>query len=804
MSPIHRKIEIYFEKLTAGVYQWKWAAMTVMVSITVALAVQIPNIRIDTRDESFFHDDDPALIAYNDFRDRFGQDDLFIIALKPEKGMTPDFFATLHKLFYDLKASVPYLDDINALVNGRIVRAKGDTLRVEALMETPPQTEIEIKRLMSLMNRYPMFENLLISKDRSLSSILIRAQATLETGEADILAGFEETTEPATHSYQKYLSNAQNVEIADAIYKVTEKYEDLGITFYYSGTPVFVAEFQKALEKDLGRMIPLSFLIIILFLAILFHRVSGVVYPLIVVFLSLLSCLGVMAMADIAITNVIQILPIFLIVVGIGDSVHILTLFYRNLNKGEAKKEAIIQAVGTAGLPVLMTSVTTALGLLSFGWADIAAIAQLGLIAPVGVMLAFLYTVILLPALIAIFPAKQKTGANKKNPSIMDRLFDAIALLSTRRPVLVTVFSAIILLVAGYSALSIRISHNAMTWFPESAPFRSDTEMLNRINGGTIMLEVLVDTGKENGLHDPDFLKRLDEAVGFIPSISENGISAGKTWAITDILKETNRALNEDKDSAYTLPDSRRLIAQEMLLFESSGSDDLNDVTDSTYQTARLSILAPFADSILYVDYVARVKTYLNQLFPNEKITLTGHMSLFVKITKNFILSLVKSYTFALIVITVLMVIMIGRLRIGLMSMIANVGPIVCIFGIMGALDIPLDMATILIGSIVLGLVVDDTIHFLHHFRTALENTGCVESAVRETLHTTGRALLITSLVLCGGFFIYTTSYLVNNARFGLLVGCAVILALIADFLLIPALLSLVYSKQRQPATELA
>ncbi len=804
MSPIYRKIEIYFEKLTAGVYQWKWAAMAVMVSITVALAVQIPNIRIDTRDESFFHDDDPALIAYNDFRDRFGQDDLFIIALKPEKGMTPRFFATLHELFYDLKASVPYLDDINALVNGRIVRADGDTLRVEALMETPPQSEIEIKQLMSLMNRYPMFENLLISKDRSLTSILIRAQATLETGEADILAGFEETTEPATHSYQKYLSNAQNVEIADAIYKVTEKYGDRGIAFYYSGTPVFVAEFQKALEKDLGRMIPLSFLIIILFLAILFRRISGVVYPVIVVILSLLSCLGIMAMADIAITNVIQILPIFLVVVGIGDSVHILTLFYRNLNKGEAKKEAIIQAVGTAGLPVLMTSVTTALGLLSFAWADIAAIAQLGYIAPVGVMLAFLYTIILLPSLIAIFPNKLKASANGKKQPITDRLFNAITLLSTGRPVSVAIVSTIILLLAGYGAMSIRISHNAMTWFPEKAPFRSATEMLNRVNGGTIMLEVLVDTGKENGLQNPDFLKRLDEAVGFIPSIRENGISAGKAWAITDILKETNRALNEDKDTAYTLPDSRRLVAQEMLLFESSGSDDLNDVTDSNYQTGRLSILAPFADSMLYVDYVARVKTYLNQLFPNEKIKLTGHMSLFVKITKNFILSLVKSYTFALIVITVLMVIMIGRLRIGLMSMIANVGPIVCIFGIMGALDIPLDMATILIGSIVLGLVVDDTIHFLHHFRTAFEKTGCVESAVRETLHTTGRALLITSLVLCGGFFIYTTSYLVNNARFGLLVGCAVILALIADFLLIPALLSLAYGKQQQPATQSA
>lgn len=802
MAHIHTKIERYFEKSTAWIYQWKWLALTVMIILSFGLAKEVPNIRIDTRDESFFHEDDPALIAYNDFRDRFGQDDLFIIALKPEKTMTPDFFITLHQMFHELKDSVPYLDEIEALVNGRIVKATGDTLRVEKLMVTPPETLLEIEQLMAEIDRYPMFDQLLISKDRLLTTILIRAQSILDHTEEDVLEGFGETAPPSNPSHYRYLSNAQYVEMATAIDGVMQKYDNRGIDFYTSGTPVFVAEIQKAIEKDLGLMIPLSLLMIILFLTLLFRRISGVIYPLIVVLLSLFSCLGIMALADIAITNVIQILPIFLIVVGIGDSVHILTLFYRHLDNGKSKKEAIVQAVGTAGLPVLMTSVTTALGLLSFGWADIAAIAELGFIAPAGVMLAMLYTVILLPALIAILPVRERAGYVDKKDTIVDRLFNTITRLSTGHPWTVAVLSATILLVAGFCALSVRLSHNAMTWFPEKAPVRIATEMLNHVNGGTITLEVLIDTGRKNGMLEPDFLNRLDEAVGSIPAIREGIISAGKSWAVTDIIKEIHRALNEEQKAFYKLPDSKELIAQELLLFESSGSDDLEDFVDSTYQTARLSILAPFNDSVLYVDYVKQITNYLSRLFPDDKITLTGHMSLFVKITKNFIISLLKSYIFALLVITLLMVIMIGRLRIGLMSMVANVGPIICVFGIMGVAGIPLDMATILIGSIVLGLVVDDTIHFLHHFRTAFEKTGCLATAVNITLHTTGRALLITSLVLCGGFFIYTTSYLVNNARFGLLVGCAVIFALIADFLLVPALLSIVYRKQTQVKTK--
>ena len=171
-----------------------------------------------------------------------------------------------------------------------------------------------------------------------------------------------------------------------------------------------------------------------------------------------------------------------------------------------------------------------------------------------------------------------------------------------------------------------------------------------------------------------------------------------------------------------------------------------------------------------------------------------------------------KSYVIALVLITLLMILMVGKIRIGLLSMVANVVPIVIIFGIMGFLDIPLDMSTILVGSIVLGLVVDDTIHFLHHFRRAYDadkgadqiaiaQTERTERAVFETLNTTGRALVITSLVLCGGFFIYTTSFLLCNVRFGLLTGSAVLFALAADFFLIPALLTLVYgNKRKEPA----
>lgn len=767
---------------------------------TFSLAIQVPHLRIDTRDESFFHDNDPILINYNKFRDTFGQDDMFIITLKPEKGITPDFLSILVQLHAELEAQLPFLDEVKSLVNARLTITQGDTLIVKELIETPPSTQDEYQRIMDLIDHYPLYEKILVSQDRSLVSIIVKARAVIEEDTEDVLAGFEEdnTLTDSPHTEKTYLSNEQNIEIYNAIHRITKPYQEKDISLYYAGTPAFVVEVTKGIEKDLRVMMPISLLIIIVFLFVLFRRVTGVVYPLITVFFSLIATLGVMAAANIPITTVIQILPTFLIVVGICDSVHILTIFYRNLKLMKDKEKAIVSAVGYAGLPILMTSITTACGLFSFIWADVKSIAQLGYVAPVGVMLAFVYTITLIPALIAIFPVKVQTEKNKDKRSINTVFFKAVAKITTHRPVLVCTISTMIIIIAVYGAFRLSFSHNALTWFPEDSPIRVSSALLDDVNGGTLMLEWLIDTGMENGIHDPDFLVRLDRAVKEIPDIRTHDIKASKAMSITDVLKEINRSLNEDKSSAYVVPKQKDLIAQELFLFESTGSDDLEDVTDSPFQIARLSLLAPFTDSILYKDYADGIMGYLTNLFPDHKISLTGHIALFIKITKNFITSMAKSYVVALILITILMIVMVGKIRIGLLSMAANVVPIVIIFGIMGFMAIPLDMSTILVGSIVLGIVVDDTIHFLHHFRRAFEKTKQksvwdVEHAVFETLNTTGRALVITSLVLCGGFFIYTTSFLLCNVRFGLLTGSAVLIALAADFFLIPSLLTLVY-----------
>ncbi|HAK59332.1 MAG TPA: Fis family transcriptional regulator, partial [Nitrospiraceae bacterium] len=314
------------------------------------------------------------------------------------------------------------------------------------------------------------------------------------------------------------------------------------------------------------------------------------------------------------------------------------------------------------------------------------------------------------------------------------------------------------------------------------------------------------DTHRENGLHDPAILNQLERSVKFASDLHIENMSVGKAWTITAILKEIHQALNENRREFYAIPQDRKLVAQEFLLFENSGSDDLEDVVDTSFSKARFTLKSPFHDAMVYKVLLDTVKDHFKKNYPGVTITVTGVMALFTAIIHNVVTSMVKSYSYALSIITVLMMVLIGRVRIGMLSMVPNLVPIMVILGIMGWLGISFDLSTILIGSITIGIVVDDTIHFMHNFRRYVEETGDVAVAVRRTMLTTGRAMLITTVVLASGFFNTMLAEMKNTAVFGLLTGSAVVLALVADYFLAPALMTLVYRRKkdgRRGATEM-
>ena len=270
-------------------------------------------------------------------------------------------------------------------------------------------------------------------------------------------------------------------------------------------------------------------------------------------------------------------------------------------------------------------------------------------------------------------------------------------------------------------------------------------------------------------------------------------MSIGKVVSFVDIIKETNQALNENRQEYYSIPDSADLIAQEFLLFESSGNSDLESLVDANYSKARITLRTPFIDSLEGNQFLDRAQSYFDQEFEGlAKVTFTGIGTLMTVTFEQAIYSSGVSYLLAFSMITLLMVLMIGNIKIGLISMIPNVLPIIFISMVMVIFKMPLDMFTLLIGAIALGLAVDDTVHFMHNFRRYELQYNDVDKAVRLTLMGTGRAITLTSIVLALGFLVLTFSQMNNLFDFGVLTASAILVALLADFFLMPAIMKLI------------
>ena len=800
MKNFRHRVEQGFEDFAHFVYHRRIKTVAIMLILMGMIISQIPRITIDTSTEGFLHANDPTLLAYNAFRDQFGRDEVVIIAIKSPNIFSQAFLKKLKILHEDLEENVPLIEDITSLVNARNTRGETSELIVEDLLEDWPQNETDMAVLKNRIISNPLYKNLLISEDGQFTAIVIQTHSYSGLGQdADVLEGFDDDpiatpapNDPAA-SKKQYLTDEENSRVVTAVKQTLEKYRAPDFPVYVAGSPVVTHFLKRAMMRDMRKFVALAIVTVAVLLYVMFRRISGVLLPLIIVGLSLLCTVGIMAILKVPIKVPTQILPSFLLAVGVGTSVHILAIFFHRYEEDGDKEGAIAYALGHSGLAVLMTNVTTASGLLSFSTSEVAPIADIGIFAGIGVMLAFVTTIVLLPALLALFPLKNKPKSDRgQKIAFMDRFLSRVSHFSTSHPVPIVTAGAIIIVLSIVGASKIRFSHHILGWFPKTTEIRIATEKIDHEMRGTLNLEIVIDTGKENGLYEPDLLNRMENAATYVQSLEYEEVFVGKAWSLTTILKEINQALNENRPAYYAIPANRDLIAQEFLLFENSGSDDLEDFVDSQFAMARFSVKAPFKDVVKYNTFLQTIHRYFAERFPETKITFTGMMTLLSRTVSNAIRSMARSYVIALAVITILMIILIGRVRIGLLSMIPNLAPILLMLGVIGATSIPMDLFTMMVGSIAIGLAVDDTIHFMHNFRRYYEQSGDPQQAVFKTLHTTGRAMLVTTVVLSLGFFIFVFASMNNLFYFGLLTAFTIVMALVADYLLAPALMVLV------------
>ena len=403
MADIRDRIEQRFEHLAAFLSRRRWWVAIAVFAAAIGLASGMARLTMDTSNEGFLHPDDPILAQYNAFKDQFGREDMIVVAIEPRDLFTDNALGRIKALHDDLANNVPHLNDITSLANARDTRGEGDRLVVDDLLAHWPETTDDMASVKARVMANPLYRDRLVSRDGRLTTLVIELDAFSSAGgELDILAGFDQPAIPAAG--RPPLSDVENREAVEAVRAILDKHEAEDFRLYMAGTPTVTEALKRAMQADMKLFMGLAFLTIGACLLTMFRRFAGVFLPLLVVVLSFISTMGAMGYSGTPIKLPTIILPSFLLAVSVGASVHVLAIFFQHLRESGDKVAAIVHAMGHSGLAIVMTSLTTATGLGSFATAEVAPIADLGRFASLGVIFSLFYTVILLPALLAIIP----------------------------------------------------------------------------------------------------------------------------------------------------------------------------------------------------------------------------------------------------------------------------------------------------------------------------------------------------------------------------------------------------------------
>ena len=794
-------IERWFSQLSRVLSGNPVKTLLIMVAFVGILCSQIPGIEIDVSPEALLHHDDPARLLYNEFRDQFGRPELIVVAVESPDIFSGSFLTRLNSLHHDLDENVPYLKKVTSLINARDTYGRQDALVVGELLEDWPKMSSARQALKKKVMNNAFYKNTFISEDGRVTTLLIETEAVVEPNDSaqdefDHLGEdvFGDGVDRLNSAVEKnYFSAKENVAVVRAVSRIVRKYDGDDFAIAIAGDPVVIHTYNRTMNRDILVIISLSLLTVAVFLWLFFRRVSGVVLPEMVIASALFSTAGVFAIFEVSLKITTIVLPAFLLAVSVGDAVHVMAIFYRRFQQGSEAEDAMAYALGHSGLAIVLTSLTTATGLLSFSFAELTAIADIGLFGALGVMLALIYTIVLLPAMISLVPLKRTPArSGRAKSAALDGVLLFFARISVGNPKKIVVVCLVLFALSIGFFFKVAYSHNVIKWLPRHEPVVKEVPFIDRRLRGSITIEAIVDTQKTNGVHEPIFLERIEQVTGRVQTMANDFLYVGKVISINDIIKEIHQSLHDNQPAYYKVPNTRSVIAQELLLFENSGSDDLERIVDRDYSKTRISIKIPWVDAVYIDEFIGELRSLFEDVFAHQAVVkFTGVTALMARSIPAALHSMASSYIIAFALITGMMVVFSGSLKIGLLSMGANLLPIFMIMGIMGAFGIRLDMSTVMIGSIAIGIVVDDTVHFIYNFNKYFNRTGSVFKAVVETMLGTGRALLMTSIILSAGFFILLVSSISLLKVFGVLTGLTILLALLADFLLLPALIRL-------------
>ena len=864
-----------FAKMPNRVLRSKRLVLVVLALVSIGMFYAMATRTVfDLSSESFMQDESPAQMALDEFRRQFGSDRSVFIIYKPTDG---DVFSTqsltaMQQLTSDLenwqsldRAKFPGVDldqlihirRVKSLANIRLQESVGDALLSGRLLpKALPETAEDLNSFKARAMAQPDYVSSFYSKDGGYGGILVQtdfgtvpiegyesavdiAGVELDDSFSDFDVSFDEAAVIQEVEYRD-VDPRDYLDFSDALGAVYGQYDEQ-LMYYPVGEPTIMSQMQDVLEQ----LRILGFLMVIIFavlLWVLFRSASALVWSMVTITLSVAWCWGVTVLLGVTLSSMIALTILLIFSVGIADCVHVMSAYFSFRREGIEHYAALTKSYEKVGLAILLTTVTTAAGILVLATSNLEPIRIFALMCAFGVVLAFFFTIVLLPILLDLW---HPTAVTEKG-SVADRLGDrwhalgnvpklVIALATATAifivlggmlglfintvialtywiinahqqilarvptivegaPRLILAFFAIILALCIYGSTKIVIDTNISGLFKDDHPLAVAVNVVDNNMAGSQDMEVMIDTKTVDGMLDVDLLTAVDALQTSLEARYPNTI--GRTYSLANIVKDTNQVMNGDNPEFYRIPNSNQAVSQLLYLFNSANPEDRRNLVSDDYSRSHIAVTSRSMGSFGYQQMFAEVEldiearfAHLKTAYPDLEIVLTGTMATFMVVSDEIARSQFNGFALALVLISLIMIITLGSLRGGVMGMIPNAIPAFLAFGLMGLLGIPLDTDTLLIAPVILGIAVDDTIHFMTHYRVELTKSKSISIALESAIREVGQAVMFTTMVIGLGFAVLSFSDYLGMAKVGFFGSLSIFFALFCDLFLIPAMI---------------
>ena len=778
------KINKWFGRYATFLLKWRWAAIALFAVILVLSFIGMSKMVQQTSFDDYFIEGDPMLVKTNEFKANFGNDYFIGILTECEDHFTKENLTVLRELGEELLDSLSYGDKITSLVDLEFMLGTEDGMEIVQIVpdEIPQTGSPEMEQIRALAYSKPHVARKLISKDGKNAWTLVKLRAF-----------------PSEEEWKKTGNVSPDIVTGEEVEHIITKEKYASLHPRATGMPYVSQQKTVYIGQEMGRLVMIAAIICILVMLLMTRSLRGIVCPLLSVLGGVLMTFGIAGYSQMYVDSTVLMIPVILaFAVSIAYNIHIFSYFHHQIRLHGKRKEAVIETVSEIGWSVVFCGLTTVVSLMSFMIIPIRPMKCVGLMSSLTIFFVLFTTLLMAPVLLSFGKDKQpKAGIDGEGGTRLSRAMEKLNDFTFRHSKPIVITFVVVCAALLFGLWKIEPAFDIERTMGIKVPYVKDVLAVGRSELGALYsYDLVMEFENEDEAKQPENLKKLEQLEGLIGTYP----LTKRTNSILDILKDLNQTLNGGDEAYFRIPDTEEEVAQMLILYENAGGSETEYWMDYDYKRLRLMVEISDFNSGEVERELNDIAKKTEAMFPGVNVTAVGNIPQYTTMMQYLVRGQMQSFLISVLIIAIILMIAFQSVRVGLIGLIPNLMPAVFVGGYMGWAGIPLDMMTATLIPMMLGMAVDDTIHFINHSKLEFDRKPDYSVAIRRTFRVVGVAIVTTSIITSAVFACFATSVCAMCINFGILAVIGILSALLADLFITPLLVKKfkVYGPEKQ------